>query len=161
MIIFYISYIRWIQRYLTTDTSINNIQTMIYWGQLFVWVAVWIGAIWIAVAQIRISQEQWKIIDKQTKLIKTQLELSTYNHNVNKAQYHVEILARNLDTNLLQTIAASIVKYLDKDENVRSKVEKWLQNVDVWIWKINTKLDEAIDKYHEAINNLPKSLKFE
>lgn len=65
MVMFYISYILWIQKYLTTDASINNIQTMIYWGQLFVWVTVWAGAIWIAIAQINISQEQIRLANRQ------------------------------------------------------------------------------------------------
>lgn len=144
------------------STSFRHNDIRLYQAQLIATIIVWIWAliwaIYIWRKQINISQEQWKITEKQTKLIETQLELSTYIHNVNKAQYHVEILARNLDTNLLQTIAASIIKYNEKDENIRLKVEEWLQNVDIGIWKVNEKLDEAIDEYHKAIKNLPKSL---
>jgi len=155
MIAFYLSYIRWIQRYLTTNASVNNIQTMIYWGQLFVWVAVWAGAIWIAIAQIRISQEQWEIVDKQTKLQERQLELMLYMYNVENARYNLDKLTNNLDTNLLQYIAGSISKYLDKDEKVVQEVTARLKNVDIGIWKVNTTIDDAINEYTKIRKDAP------
>ena len=58
MLIFYFVYNLSISKYLTTEASITYVQTMLYRGQIFVWVVVWAVAIWIAKEQIRMSKVQ-------------------------------------------------------------------------------------------------------
>jgi vacuolar-type H+-ATPase subunit I/STV1 len=110
--------------------------------------------------QINLSKEQWKIIDKQTNLIKRQEEFSIYVYNIDKAKYELDKLTNNLDTGLLKIIARKITKYLDKDTKVVEEVTNRLKNVDEWIGEVNKTITDAIKNYKKALDNKPERIEF-
>lgn len=154
-LIFYLAYTPYILQKLGTLSTdqVTVTQTTIYYLQLCVGFLLWIGALYIAYKQIKLSKEQWKTIDKQ-------MEFSFYIYNISKARYELDKLTNNLDTNILQYIAWSITMHFDSNEQIRNITKEKLKKVDVGIWEVNKTIDNAIRAYKDALDDKPGRLEF-
>lgn len=129
-------------------------------NQLMVAIVIWWFALYISLKQLNLAKNQSETVNEQTKLMNRQLEFMAYSYNVNKAEYELNSLTNNLDTNLLQYITWTIIKYLDKDDAVSKDMKEKLEHIDVWIWVVNKTVDEAIKNYWLALNDKPERLQF-
>ena len=132
------------------SSQIDNLR--IWHAQLRSSRVLWV--LWIVVAYF-IFRKQVKLSKWQEDISKKQIELLSYIHNVETARHSIDILASNMNTNLLQLLNANICKYLDKNPKDVEEFTRWAKSLDGWFKVLNETIDKAIDNYTEERSKLP------
>lgn len=120
------------------------------------WIAIYY-ALDIANKQIRLSNEQGKVIDRQIDLLKQQNSMILYSENLSKDRYTVQVLINNIQEviNKINSVDVLLQDDINTPKYDYDLLRKHKKELDDWLWELYDTLDKAMDRYNKTMNNTP------